>query len=72
MIFIAVLEARTIVNERDSLRERLRVENMIIILFFNLKIFVKVATNTGPKERAKYEQHIEDLAANLRKVIYFN
>ncbi|CAF2382398.1 unnamed protein product [Rotaria sp. Silwood2] len=47
----AILEARTAVNERDSLRERLR-----------------IATDNGLNERARYEQRIEDLEVDLRKL----
>jgi chromosome segregation ATPase len=50
--FLAILEARTAANERDSLRERLR-----------------IATDTGLNDRARYEQRIEDLEIELRKVI---
>ncbi|CAF3705141.1 unnamed protein product [Rotaria socialis] len=47
----AILEARTATNERDSLRERLR-----------------ISTDTGLNDRARYEQRIEDLEVDLRKL----
>ncbi|CAF4383321.1 unnamed protein product, partial [Rotaria sp. Silwood2] len=47
----AIVEARTTTNERDSLRERLR-----------------IATDTGLNERARYEQRIEDLQIEIRKL----
>jgi len=47
----AIITARAVTNERDSLVERLR-----------------IATNTGLNERARYEQRIEDLEIGLRKL----
>ncbi|CAM4753973.1 unnamed protein product [Rotaria magnacalcarata] len=47
----AIIEARTATNERDSLRERLR-----------------IGTDTNLNERARFEQHIEDLQVEIRKL----
>jgi hypothetical protein len=68
ILLSAILEARTATNERDSLRERLRVNKNLNISIQNLEIYLQIVTDTGLNERARSEQRIEDLEIDLRKV----